>query len=366
MRSRSLCLTGCLVGIALLCSPVTPARAGQESATAGIEMSPRSGVLYREVPRPVNWRVEAELTTAWPEAGAIVPMKRIRVTFPVEMSFNPDPRMPVCPDSKVGPPPVNMSVSPEAIIARCPNSVLGNGTADLYLGRGNSPEGPTIDDGVLIIFNGGRTRDGTPRLKVYGFSESLATTGTYLEGKLRRNVLVVGIPYLTADSSVGRFDLNIPGRDSPFPNRRGLDPRFVRAMCANGSWQGSASFTLGARDDSGNAIGYDTVVDAPPVTKPCTGARGSPRLRIARTARRSFAPGLGRSVFSVVVRNAGTATARGFRLRASGRRLAGSARVASVPPGTARRVRIVVGQVGRTGNRRKPPKPGFRLQRPAG
>lgn len=361
MRRGLIPLIGCLAWLALLYGPIHPADADQESATANIEMAPLTGTLFRESPRAVNWRVEAEVASPWPEVQQVLPLKRIRVTFPVEMSFNPDPRMPVCPDSKVGPAPVNMSVSPETILARCPKSVLGNGTAELFLARGNLADGPFLKDGVLIIFNGGRNRDGSASLKVYGYSELLGI-GVYIEGKMRRNRLDVVIPYLTADSSVGRFNLNIPGTDSPFPARRGLDPGFVRATCANGTWNGFASFILGNRDLSGNPSGPESVVDAPPVSKSCSGVKGSPRLRVTRATRLRYSPKLARSTYSVTLRNAGTATARGFRLRARGRRLGGLTRVAAIRPGAVRKVRIVVRQTGSPRSKRKPARPVFRIE----
>lgn len=342
----------------LLVGPVRPAHAELEAAAADIEMTPVKGSLYREASRPVNWRVEAEITAPWPGSQLILPLKRMRVTFPVEMSFNPDPGMAVCPDSKVGPPPVNMSVSPKDILARCSKSVLGNGTSELYLARLNAAGGPQTKDGVLIIFNGGRNRDGSPRLKVYGYSEIL-NTGIYMEGNLRQNVLLVDIPYLTADSSVGSFNLNIPGSDSPFPARRGRDPKFVRATCADGTWDGLASFTLGTRDPSGNPLGPDSVVDAPPVMKPCSGAKGRPRLKLAKAVRKRSAKAR-RSPYVVTVRNSGTATARGSRLRVRGRGLSGSARISPVHPGAVRRVRIIVRSKALAAGR-KPARPTFRL-----
>jgi len=342
----------------LLGGPVRPAYADPEVAAADIEMTPVKGSLYREAPRPVNWRVESEITAPWPEPPLILPLKRMRVAFPEEMSFNPDPGMAVCPDSKVGPPPVNMSVTPEAILARCPKSVLGNGTSELYLARLNAATGPQTKDGVLIIFNGGRNRDGSPRLKVYGYSEIL-NTGIYIEGNLRRNVLVVDIPYLTADSSVGSFNLNIPGSDSPFPARRGRDPKFVRATCADGTWDGLASFTLGTRDPSGNPLSPDSVVDAPPVRKPCSGAKGRPRLTIAKAAKKGITRAR-RSPYVATVRNTGTATSGDAWLRVRGRGLSGTTRVAPVRPGAAKRVRIIVRSKSLSAGR-KPARPTFRL-----
>jgi hypothetical protein len=251
-------------------------------------------------------------------------MKRINVSFPVEMSFNPNPRMPVCPDSDVGPPPVFLSAPPDTIISRCPDSVLGNGTAVLYVGRGNNENAKLLDP-VLVIFNGGRKPDGTPRIKVYGYSERL-NTGIYLEGALDRNVLGVDIGQLPGDSAVGLFDLNIPGEASPFTNRRGRDPAFVRTTCADGSWEASAAFTLGTRDTGGNPTSPDSIVQAPPVTVPCQGAAGVTRLAVARVKQS------GRRL-KVTLRNTGTASASGFRIRLARSGRGRSWRVPVIRPG---------------------------------
>jgi hypothetical protein len=351
MTTRSAALLPLLLLLALATMLFTEAGdralAADESAVASIQMSPRSGTLYREAPRPVNWRVESQIT-APPSSPLILPMKRINTTFPTEMTFNPDPAMPICPDSRVGPPPVNISVPPETIIERCPKSVLGNGTSVVHL-AGTNGSGPwVLVDPVLVIFNGGRNADGSPRIKVYGFSESLAT-GTYFEGILKRNVLVVDIAQLPFDSAVASFNLNIPGSESPFPERRGRDPEFVRATCADGFWDSSASFTLGNRDSAGNPTSPDSIVEAPPVTVPCTGATGKPRLVVKRAV-----PVRKGRAYAVTVRNAGTASAIGYRLKAvrPGRDLTVGLR--KLAPGRAVTVRVAA-RSGRPGIRLLPP-----------
>jgi hypothetical protein len=338
-----------VLAFAMLLFPGTSQRAlaADESAVATIQMTPRSGALYREAPRAVNWRVESQIT-APPSSPLILPMKRINTTFPEEMTFNPDPAMPVCPDEKVGPPPVNISLPPETIIARCPQSVLGNGTSVVHLAGTNGPGPWRLLDPVLVIFNGGRNTDGSPRIKVYGFSEALAT-GTYFEGTLKRNLLAVDIGQLPLDSAVASFNLNIPGSDSPFPERRGRDPAFVRATCADGSWESSASFTLGTRDSGGNPTGPDSVVMAPPVTVPCTGAIGKPRLVVKRAV-----PVRKGRAYAVTVENAGTASAAGYRLKVirSGRDLI--VRIDRLAPGRTATIRVAT-RSGRPGFRLLPP-----------
>ena len=322
----------------LVLAPAAPALAAGETARADIAMSPSAGKLYRELPRPVNWRVEAEIT-APPESPLVLPMKFIRTVFPEEMSFNPDPAMPACPDSAVGPPPTYISEPPETIIARCPDSVLGNGSSTVYLASINRPEGPGLTDGDLVMFNGGRYRDGSPRLKVYGFSASLAT-GTYFEGRMRKNVLRVEIAQLAVDSAVGSFDLNIPGSSSPFPARRGKDPGYVRATCADGQWSGFSEFTLGRRDSDSSPIGAESIVRSNDVVKPCSGKRGRARLEVVAT--RKVAGKRGRERYRVSVRNLGTASARDVLVKADGRGFRGKARIGRIPPRKVRAAAVAV------------------------
>lgn len=347
MRGRFATLAACSATLLSL-GCVSGATAADEIAAADISMNPSAGGLFHELPRPVDWRVEAEVT-APPESNLVLPMKRIRVSFPKEMSFHPDPSMPVCPDSKVGPPPTYISEPPETIIARCSRSVVGNGSAKVYLAAVNAPGGPNLTDGVLVIFNGGRNRVGSPRLKVYGFSASLAT-GLYFEGVMKKNILLVDIGQLPVDSAVGELDLNIPGSDSPFPDRRGGDPRYVRAICADGQWSAFANFTLGRRDSDGSAAGPESVVRSPTVVKPCAGAAGSPRPKLLRD--KLLRRGGGNLIYRVTVRNSGTASAHKVLLRARGRGISGRRLIRRIPPRTTKSVKVKVKR--RTGTSRVP------------
>ncbi len=337
MTGRAAAVVAVLVA-ALSLTASAPAIAADETARADISMSPSTGKLFREAPRPVNWRVEAEVS-APPSSSLVLPMKRIRVTFPEEMSFHPDPSMPVCPDSMVGPPPTYISEPPEVIVARCPDAVLGNGSSTVYLAALNRPEGPGLTDGELVMFNGGRNPDGSPRLKVYGFSASLAT-GIYFEGRMKKNILDVDIGQLPVDSAVGSFDLNIPGVASPYPGRRGKDPGYVRATCADGEWLGFADFTLGQRDSDGSAIGAENVVRSNDVTKPCQGLRGWARVKVVGSRRLNGKRSGDR--YRVTVRNVGTASARGAVIKVRGPGLRGKARLGRMAPGRKRTLTIKV------------------------
>jgi hypothetical protein len=316
------------------------ASAADETATNGFQMSPIKGGLFKEAPRAINWRVEVEVKAPYPASPQVLPMKRVTAEFPTEMSFNPDPEMPVCGDEKVGPT-VNLSISPDEVISRCPESVLGNGTAELYLARVNGANGPNLKDPVLIVFNGGRTDAGLPKIKIYGYSQSVAN-GIYMEGVLtKEGVLDVRIPILPFDSAVGAFNLNIPGSDSPHKNRRGQTLNYVRTTCRYGVWSGGSRFILGTRNDAGDPTSPDVEVSAPPLTIPCDGATGRPRLKVGVKGP-SVVKTRPRSVYRVTVRNTGTATARAIRIGASGRGASGKAKGASLVPGRSKTYKVKV------------------------
>lgn len=319
---------------------VGSATASDETASNGFQMSPIAGGLFKEAPRPINWRVEVEIKAPYPGSPTVQPLKRVTADFPTEMSFNPDPAMPVCPDDKVGPD-VNLTISPDAVVERCPQSVIGNGSAELYLARINSADGPTLKDPVLIVFNGGRTDTGLPKMKIYGYSKNVGY-GIYMEGILtKQGILDVTIPFIPYDSAVGSFNLNIPGSSSPFENRRGQTPDYVRTTCRNGSWEGGSSFVLGTRDEAGQATSPDSVVTAPRLTIPCDGATGKPRVKLGVKGR-SVAKAGARPVYRVTVRNSGTATARGVRVVAGGRGASGKAKGGNIAPGKAKTFKVKV------------------------
>jgi hypothetical protein len=316
------------------------ATAANETATNDFVMTPQSGQFFKEAPRPANWRVEVEIKAPYPASSTVLPMKKVSADFPNEMSFNPDPKMPVCEDDKIGPPPVNLTIPPEEAIARCPKSVLGNGTAELYLARNNHANGPDLKDPVLILFNGGRNNQGLPILKVYGYSKGV-NTGVYMVGVLRNGNLDVDIPVLAFDSAVGNFNLNIPGTNSPFKDRHGLDKKYVRTTCANGRWTGGSRFTLGTRDSAGNPTSPDSIVDAAPLVVPCQGAKGKGKFRLKLKGPSRAKRGR-KATYRVTLKNRGTATARKVRLTAGGKGVKGRAKAGNIKPGKSKTVKIKV------------------------
>jgi len=317
------------------------AAAANETATNEFSMTPQSGTFYKEAPRPANWRVEVEVKAPYPQSPTVLPIKKVSADFPDEMSFNPDPDMPVCPDSAVGPPPVNLSVPPDEVIKRCPDSVLGNGTAELYLARANGPSGPNLKDAVLIQFNGGRNSEGLPILKMYGYSDQVKT-GIYMVGVLRNGQLDVDVPPLAYDSAVGNFNLNIPGSNSPVANRRGLDKEYVRTTCANGVWNGGSQFTLGTRNTAGEPTSPDSIINAAPLVVPCKGADGRGRFA-ALGIKGPASVKVGRKAsYKVTLKNTGTATARSVKLAASGKGAKGLAKAGNIAPGKSKTVKVKV------------------------
>ncbi|MGA7397574.1 MAG: CARDB domain-containing protein [Solirubrobacterales bacterium] len=254
-----------------------PANAADESATASLTMESQNGKLSKTEYNAVNWSVNASIS-APASSPKVQPMKKITFNFPKDMKFVPSSKVPVCGDSDVGPAPVNLSVPPDEVIARCPNAVLGNGTAVIRLGQANCDDCfQYLADPVLVIFNGGTNGSGQPKLKIYGYSAQ-TTVGIYMEGALVNGTLEVAIPQLTADSATAEFNLNIPGNDSPFANRRGVDKTYVQAKCSTGTWLTNATFELGSRDAANNPTTPTETVVAPQTSQNCTGISGQGKL----------------------------------------------------------------------------------------
>jgi hypothetical protein len=328
------------IGLAGL-SPAVAGASG-ESAEMRFDMNPRSGAFFKEAYRPANWSVGVTISTPDPE---ILPMKKAALSLPPrgQMTFSPSPRMPVCPDSAVGPPPTNVSVPVDEIMRRCGRSVIGNGTATFVLGRNNVLPAARLK-GYILVLNGGRF-NGNPKLKVYAYSYD-TNVGIYTSGVLSADGrLAFEIPPLTADSSVSELNLSIPGRteqvDLPAQGTTitlpaGRDANYVRARCPAGAWAYSGAFDLGTRDSSGSPTGPTTTVrDA--AGAPCVGLAGWPRLASVKVKGPRALPRRGARVYRVTVRNGGTARATGVRVRALGRWVAPATRwVGNIPAGQSR------------------------------
>ncbi|MGK2954102.1 MAG: hypothetical protein ACSLFI_00265, partial [Solirubrobacterales bacterium] len=269
MRKSFAVLSGIAAAACMSLALAGPANATNETATVTSTMTPQSGPISKTERTPMNSTIEVEIKAPFPASPKVQPLKETLIHYPTDMTFNPDPDTPVCPDNLVGPT-TNLSFPPDTIIARCPGSVIGNGTSDLYLAQANSAAGPNLNDPVLIIFNGGKNTEGNARIKIYGYSAGTAA-GVYMDGVLEDNGdLRVKIPVLSFDSGTGRYDLNIPGSNVAEENRRGVDKNYVQAKCSTGVWHTSAEFTLGTRDTAGNPTSADYVAEAE-TTQECKG-----------------------------------------------------------------------------------------------
>jgi hypothetical protein len=328
--------------LALCFAAVIPAtaNAANETAEASFDLTPRSGSFTQNALSPANWSVETEINTTDPK---ILPMKVADLQFPAgQMTFNPG-STPVCPDSQVGPPPTNMSVPVQTVVDRCPDSVLGNGTAIFMLGKFNNNNAKR--DGVMVIFNGG-LKEGRPLIKVYAYSYD-TQVGIYTEAALQTDgSLRFEIPELTADSAVKSLNLAIPSTQKTLENwgpgqetvilPAGVNKNYVQAKCSSGSWPFSAEFTLGERSP---IVGPEsTVTDSG--TTACTAGTAKARIGSVSVSgptkvRRNKSTG-----YKVVIRNSGTATASGVRLRVSGRGIAVNARVGTIAAGKSRTVTL--------------------------
>lgn len=321
---------------------VTPqASAAGESISIQTSMVPFGGKLYRELPVPVNSRLEVNV--AVPETqSTVLPMKRATIKFDTDMTYNPRNRVtPACPDSKIGQN-TNLGLGVALVVDLCPRSVIGTGSAIIYLAKQKTA---VLSDPQMVIFNAGRDRHGNPKLKIYGYSKGTGA-GLLMEGSLtRRGIQDVPIGVLSYDSGVGNFVFDLPGNGMPVEDVnspggirmvRGLDRRYVQARCSDNLWTTGGDFILGERDPATGAdIGPDTLVSAAAFNDPCRGIKG--RARLSRVSLKGWKSGKRhrRITYRVRVANRGTATARRVRIMVSGA-ARGRFKRANIAPRTSR------------------------------
>jgi hypothetical protein len=329
------------------------ANATGESADANVSLTPRSGPnFFNNAFSSANWNVETAISPSapFPTVLQIDPMKVADLGFPPSsaMTFNPNPSMPVCPDDQLGPPPTSNSIPVPNMIARCPDSLIGNGTAVFGLAQSTSPA--ATRDGEILIFNGG-LNGGLPKIKIYAYSYD-TSVGIYTESTLQPDgQLLFNIPQLTSDSSVRSLNLSIPGEEIVLEKPLfgitvtlppGQDPNYVRAKCVgNGGFPWTADFTLGDRDNGGNPTGPETFV-SDSGTAPCTGVAAAARIGSVNVSGPAKVKRNRSVAYRVKVRNAGTQTATGVRLKASGRGISVGAQVGNIPAGATRTVSLRV------------------------
>lgn len=322
---------------------VGTAQGAGETVTASTTVEARKGSLFQTFHRPANLRIRADVHTNQP---LILPMKNTKITFPAGVTFNPNPRMPVCTDQKLNE--QSALGNPEGVLASCARSVIGTGTSTIYLAK---QAAAPLADPFLIIFNAGKSARGNAKIKIYGYSKGTGV-GILMTAELRNRVLDVAIPVLSFDSAVQYYQFDMPGGllnppDVPI-RTRGLDANYVRAICpASGRLVTDAEFILGERNaTTGADTGPETSVTAPTSVQNCRGAKGKPRYKVVVRGPRAVRNGR-KGVFRVVVRNNGTALARGVRVIAPG----GRANAGNIPAGRAKVVRVRATVRGRVGTR---------------
>lgn len=323
-----------------------PARATNETAALDLGVTP-AGNLYKEVKRPVSWSTGVLISS--PDAS-IYPLKQATLVMSPSIDFFPDPNMPVCPDSEIGPPPTNVSVPVDTAVARCPNSVIGNGTALFQLAGVNNPDYKA--DGYIVLFNGGREASGTlagrPTVKVYAYSYATGV-GIYTEGTLSsQGEIVFDVPRLSFDSAVTSLNLNIPGEVTPMtgagvpPDSQlpaGSQSDYVRASCPGTSWEIDGSFLLGNRDSGGASIPPESTVTASD-SLACTGLIGQARFGRIGVKGPSKVIRNRKTAYRVAIPNTGTATAKGVVLKIYGRGVYLKRSIGQVGPETTKRVKV--------------------------
>jgi hypothetical protein len=337
------------------------ANASEEFAEADVNFQPRTApTFFNNAFSPADWTVETaiKLPGTFPTYPKIIPMKVADIGLPPSsaVTFNPSASMPVCPDDQLGPPPTSNSIPVPNMLARCPDALIGNGTAVFGLAKSTNPT--ATRDGEILVFNGGRV-GGLPKLKVYAYSYD-TSVGIYTSAILQPDgQLRFEIPQLTSDSAVRSLNLSIPGRkiviEKPLFGLTvtlppGKDPNYVQAKCVNNAgFPWSTDFTLGERDNGGNPINDPEFTVSDAGTAPCTGVAAVARIGSVRVSGPSKVKRNRSVAYRVTVRNSGTRTATGVKLKISGRGVSIGAPVGNINPGASRtvKVRVKLRKVGR-------------------
>jgi hypothetical protein len=318
-----------------------PSLAFAETATVGLEVTPRSGsTLYKNAFTPANWRIETLITS---DRSTIYPMIEADLQLPSpDIAFSKSSSAKVCPDNKIN---ANSNILPiTEMVSRCPDAVIGHGTAKFALNRVNSDA--TIRDGYMVIFNGGLV-GGRPRIKITAYSYE-TSAGVYTEGILQSNGRIrFLVPPLSSDSAVVSLNLEIPSKSKRvFIENQGYyitlpggrDPNYVRAKCSNGTLPFAGNFLLGARTQSGIIIESINVLANS--TTACLGKTGAARMAISSLKGPGSAKRGKKATYTVVVRNTGASNAAGALLRISGKGVSAKKKLPSLMPATGMSVRI--------------------------
>jgi len=324
------------------------ASAAGETASVGFKLDPRGGTFFKDAYKPGNLSIETSINVP-PGSSTIEPMKQANLQLPGSnnVTFNIDPKMPVCPDSAVNA--TTVSVPVETIVAACPKSIIGNGTAQFALAQQTA----LARGGVIILFNGGKQASGPlkdqPRIKLYAYSYD-TEVGLYTEAALAKDgSLDFPVPVLTADSAVTSINLNIPGVPTSidFPAKgitanlpAGQSPNYVQAKCTGSSFAFSGEFLLGDRPEGLPPGPTTTLTDS--TSYACTGAAGKANFAGLRIKGPGKVKRGKKVTYKVKVKNNGTATARKGKLVVSGKGVKGKVTFGNLAAGKTKTVKVKV------------------------
>jgi hypothetical protein len=333
MKARSL-LAGLAVAVFTLAGAVSANAA--PSSTGELTLVGK-GAIYKEAQRPVDLTLDVAVT---PEQGALTlkPLANVTVKFPVGLDLvADDKKTEVCPTSKVGP--ANSNFTDDTARTLCPKSLVGDGNADLFLAQATSAP---VSDSVLTLFNGGIDSQGNTIVAIHGYSASL-NQGIYMTGAIKNGNLSVDIPRLTGDSSVSRFQINIPGGI-------GQDPGYARAACPSGHWDAIATITLANRDSAGT-VSNQEVLDPPAQSnKTCSGLAGRAQFSGLKIKAPKKVKNGRKGAFKVTVTNKGTASSKKGKIKASGAGK-GSTKLPALKPGASKTVTVKAKVTGKKGRK---------------
>jgi len=346
-------LVAIVAAIVASLSLAATAHATNETVVGTTNITSLSGPLYQSLAKPVNVEIRAEVTTP-ADQPKVNPLKNTKLTFPQGMTFNPDPKMPVCTDAKLNENSV-LSV-PANVVAACKDSVVGTGTSAIILAKINPAINPAtlLSDPILIVFNAGKDNAGRPKIKIYGFSKGTGV-GILMEGALVNQVLNIAVPVLTGDAAVKYYQIDLPGnrlkRDDINIDVQGLDKNYVRSTCpASGTWTTKSTFTLGERDFATKQPipNTEAIVASPDTTQDCTGLAGKAKLRLSVKGPKAVKSGA-KGAFKVTVKNTGTGIAKAVKVTATG---GGKATAGNINPGASKTVTVKTKVAGKKGSKK--------------
>lgn len=294
------------------------ASADNENVSLSVDVSPKAGSFFQALPKAADLSVSARVDV--PEGTPLVtPTKNIKVTFPRNMTMNPNNKVtPVCTDSMLSQA-TNLS-SPSTVMSACGNSVVGTGRAVLYAAR---QAGIVLDSPILVAFNAG-VKNGKPQLKIWGYAFQ-TEYGILMNTELQKNgVMDIAVPPLSYDSAVKDFRLQFPGppldQTESGVKTQGKDPNYIRSTCpANGKLTSTAEFVLQWINlETGNPMGPAETKIPEPYTDDCTGLPGKAKLRVQKVNGPNAVKNGRKGTFRVVVRNNGTGVAKNVLVNAAG------------------------------------------------